>query len=399
MKDKATILAVDDTPESLALLVKILIPAGFDVRPADSGELALAAVAANTPDLILLDVRLKGMDGLEVCRRLKAGEATRHIPIILISAFADVKEWVEGLQLGAADYITKPFQTEELLTRIRTHLALTWANASLEQQAITLRRSIEELQSENVKRQRVEDELRRSLDRTDRSRRAMLSTMEDQKRAEEAVQASLREKEILLREIHHRVKNNMQVISSLLNMQAGHIKDENARRMLKEGQLRIRSMALVHEKLYQSRDLAKIDFAAYLRSLSAHLFQFFAVDADRIRLETDLEDVSLDIISAVPCGLVINELLTNALKYAFPGDRKGVVRVELHRGEDGTFELRVADDGAGFPEAVDFRRTDSLGLQIVNLLVGQLEGTIELDRTNGTAFTLFFRESEHKARA
>jgi PAS domain S-box-containing protein len=227
----------------------------------------------------------------------------------------------------------------------------------------------------------------------------MIGAMQDitgRIQSEKAVRASLREKEILLREIHHRVKNNMQVISSLFNLQAGHIKDETARRMFKEGQLRIRSMALVHEKLYQSGDLSKINFADYLRSLVEHLFQFFRVGAERIRLETDLEDVSLDVNSAVPCGLLVSELITNALKHAFPGDRKGVVRIGLHRGEAGTVELRVTDDGVGFPEAMDFRSTESLGLQIVTLLVGQLEGTIELDRENGTAFTVAFRKLGRK---
>jgi DNA-binding response OmpR family regulator len=187
---RATILAVDDTPESLALLVKILTPAGYQVRPADSGELALAAVTANPPDLILLDVRMKGVGGLEVCRRLKAGGETRHIPIILISAFADLEEWVEGLQMGAADYITKPFQAEELLSRVKTQLSLSRANVSLEQQGAALRQTNERLQSEIVERRRIEDELRQSLDRAERSRRALLSTLEDQKRVEEAVRTS-----------------------------------------------------------------------------------------------------------------------------------------------------------------------------------------------------------------
>jgi PAS domain S-box-containing protein len=226
----------------------------------------------------------------------------------------------------------------------------------------------------------------------------ILYDIAERKQAEEAVQASLREKEILLREIHHRVKNNMQIISSLFNLQSGHIQDENARRMLKEGQLRIRSMALVHEKLYQSRDLSNIDFADYLQSLSAHLFQFFRVKPDRIRLETDLKDAHLDINSAVPCGLLVTELITNALKHAFPADRKGVVKIGLLRREDGFVELRVADDGVGFPEGLDFRCAESFGLQIVSLLVGQIEGTIELARENGTAFTVVFREPERRAR-
>ena len=225
-----------------------------------------------------------------------------------------------------------------------------------------------------------------------------VSDITERKRGEEAVQVSLREKETLLREIHHRVKNNMQVISSLFNLQAGHIKDEAARTMLKEGQLRVRSMALIHEKLYQARDLSKIEFASYLQSLSANLFQFFRVDPGRVRVETDLEQVHLDINTAVPCGLLVNELISNALKHAFPGGRKGTVRVRLRREKDGSMKLRVADDGVGFPEALDFRRSESFGLQIVDLLVGQLEATIELDRKNGTAFTIAFRELDYKAR-
>jgi PAS domain S-box-containing protein len=176
MNELATILAVDDTPESLALLVSLLTVAGYQVRPAKSGELALAAVAAKAPDLILLEIRMKGVDGLEVCRRLKAREETRQIPIILISAFVEVKERVEGLQLGAADYITKPFQPEELLTRVRTHLSLRQAN--------------EQLRAAATERQRAEAELRQGLDRAERSRRALLSTLEDQKRTEETLLAS-----------------------------------------------------------------------------------------------------------------------------------------------------------------------------------------------------------------
>ena len=218
----------------------------------------------------------------------------------------------------------------------------------------------------------------------------------EQKRAEEAVQAALREKEVLLREIHHRVKNNMQVISSLFNLQAGHIKDEEARRILKEGQTRIRSMGLIHEKLYQSRDLSKIDFSAYIRSLSVHLFHAYRIDANQVRLETELEDVHLDINAAVPCGLLVNELISNALKHAFPEGRKGVVKIGLRRREDGAVELRVADDGVGFPEKLDFRRTESLGLQIVNLLIGQLDGSIELERKRGTAIVIAFQETGSK---
>jgi two-component sensor histidine kinase len=218
------------------------------------------------------------------------------------------------------------------------------------------------------------------------------------KRAEEAIQASLREKEALLREVHHRVKNNMQVISSLFNLQSGHTLNQECREILKKGQTRIRAMSLVHEKLYQSRDLSKIDLAGYIQSLAVHLFHVYVVNPDQVRLETDFGDVSLDINSAVPCGLILNELISNALKHAFPEGRQGLIRIELSRGPDDQIVLRVADDGIGFPKDSDFRLAESFGLQIVNLLVGQLDATLTLDRDQGTVITVTFRELKYAPR-
>lgn len=225
-----------------------------------------------------------------------------------------------------------------------------------------------------------------------------LGVMVENKLAQKAIQASLREKEALLREIHHRVKNNLQVISSLMSLQADRISDDEARKMLKESQTRIRSMAFIHEKLYQSRDLSKVDFASYIRSLAASLFQSYMLDPGQVRLETDLEDVGIDINSAGPCGLLVNELISNALRHAFPAGRKGTVRIGLRRETDGTIMLRVADDGIGLPETLDIRKADSFGLQILGLLVEQLDAKIDLDRTNGTTFTISFRELDYKAR-
>jgi PAS domain S-box-containing protein len=155
-----TILAVDDTSEALALLAAILESNGYKVRPSDSGELALLAIEENRPDLILLDLRMKGLSGLDVCRRLKGSQNTKDIPIILISAFADTAEWVEGLKIGAADYITKPFQSAELLLRVETQLALSNARASIADQAASLLASKQELRSEIVRRQDAEDSIR-----------------------------------------------------------------------------------------------------------------------------------------------------------------------------------------------------------------------------------------------
>jgi PAS domain S-box-containing protein len=220
----------------------------------------------------------------------------------------------------------------------------------------------------------------------------------ERKRAEEEIRVSLQEKEVLLREIHHRVKNNMQVISSLFNLQVGHTLNEGCRAILKEAQTRIRSMSLVHEKLYQAGQLSRIDFGGYINSLALHLVHVYGAKPGLVRLETEFEDVTLDITSAIPCGLLLNELISNALKHAFPENRSGVVRIALKRGTGGLIEVRVADDGIGFSEDLDFANAESFGLQIVNLLIRQLDATIELDRTNGTAFTVTFRESKYPSR-
>ena len=200
-------------------------------------------------------------------------------------------------------------------------------------------------------------------------------------------------KEILLKEIHHRVKNNLQVISSLLDLQARAARDEETRRLLSESQGRVRSMALIHERLYGSGSDA-VNFAEYARDLVNHLRHSWAGDSDRVTVAVDAEDTPLDMDLSVPCGLVINELLTNALKHAFPEGRAGSVAVSLRRRPDGSFELRVADDGVGLPPGVDPDNPRTLGLRIVNILCAQIRGVLEVERgteeSPGTAFSLVF---------
>jgi len=190
VSEGTVILAVDDSFESLSLLVELLTPAGYQVRAADSGELGLAAVAVGPPDLILLGLHMKGMGGIEVCRRLKSVEETRDIPIILLSASMDAKERVAGLQLGASDFITEPFQPEALLARVRTHLSLHRASASLARQTAVFRDANLKLQAEVAERQRAEKDLGLSLEEAERARRALLGALEDQERAAKALRAS-----------------------------------------------------------------------------------------------------------------------------------------------------------------------------------------------------------------
>jgi two-component system, sensor histidine kinase PdtaS len=222
----------------------------------------------------------------------------------------------------------------------------------------------------------------------------ILRDITERKREEEKIRASLREKEILLKEIHHRVKNNLQIISSLLNLQSAHIRDPRALEVFKEGQGRVRSMALIHEKLYQSADLARVDFSEYIRNLAAYLFRSYEVNAGAVTLNVEAEDVLLGVDTAIPCGLIINELVSNSLKHAFPGATRGAINITLRPGGGERLTLCVSDDGVGLPEGFDLLDTPSLGLQLVNTLARQLGGEVEVGDGAGARFSITFRKGE-----
>lgn len=203
---------------------------------------------------------------------------------------------------------------------------------------------------------------------------------------------SLKEKEILLREIHHRVKNNLQIISSLLNLQAGQITDEYARKQYAVSNERIRAMAMVHEKLYESKDLTGIDFGDYVSSLAHGLNISCNPDPSRIRLKiaVDREPVELKLDAAIPCALILNELVMNGFKHAFPGDLAGEISVRFIRGKESN-QLIVADNGIGLPENFDIESSSSLGLQLVTVLSEQVEAKLQIVNEGGAKFVLSCR--------
>jgi PAS domain S-box-containing protein len=220
----------------------------------------------------------------------------------------------------------------------------------------------------------------------------------------EHLKAEEMEKNLLMaKEIHHRIKNNLQVISSLLFLQSEYVRDAKTREMFKESQNRVRSMALLHQKLYQSKNLAGIESSEYIKDLTRNLLSSYGVSDSDIRLSVVAEGIILGMDTAVPCGLIINELVSNSLKHAFPPHRSGEIRVQLSRSErpadadpqeEGAwYRLVVADNGIGFPKGLNFRQTDSLGLKIVCTLTDQLSGRIELQRNGGSIFTILFQES------
>jgi len=226
-----------------------------------------------------------------------------------------------------------------------------------------------------------------------------LGQITERKLAEKEIRRSLREKETLLAEIHHRVKNNMQIISSLLSLQSRYIEDEKALSLINNCENRIKSMSLVHEKLYLSKDLSEIDFHDYMKDLSARLFQVHRVDSRVVRFSSHITDGLFNIETAIPLGLIINELISNALKHAFPEGGKGNIAVKLTKNtKPEEYTLTVTDDGIGFPEGMDHQSTETFGLQLVEMLAEQLHGTMELDRNKGTSFKIIFKEQEYRKR-
>jgi PAS domain S-box-containing protein len=216
----------------------------------------------------------------------------------------------------------------------------------------------------------------------------------ERRAADAKIRASLQEKEVLLQEIHHRVKNNLQVVSSLLSLQSRGVLDLDTRQKFKESQNRVQSMALIHEQLYRSPNLSQINYPQYIRQLSAHLFRSYRVSASRIDLHLDVDDLRLSVDVAVPCGLIVNELVSNSLKYGFPNGRGGFIRIEFKRQPDGQVALCVADNGTGLPEAVGFWNTETLGLRLVGTLVRQLSGSVDINRTDGTEIRITFSPGE-----
>ena len=208
---------------------------------------------------------------------------------------------------------------------------------------------------------------------------------------EEKVHQSLKEKEVLLKEVHHRVKNNMQVISSILNLQSSYVTDSYALNLLKESQNRIKTMAYIHESLYQNKTFTSINFSEYITTLTNNILQSYAASTQSVRLELDIQKIILNLDTSIPAGLIINELVTNSIKHAFNELNEGIIYINLHT-KDNVLFLEVSDNGKGFPKDIDFKNTNSLGLQLVNTLVEQLNGKLELsgNKDGGTSFYINF---------
>ena len=287
-------------------------------------------------DIILLDLNLPDSHGIITFQTMKKNAP--DLPIIILTGLNDEDLAINIVSEGAQDYLVKG----------------------------------------QIDKQHLSKSIKYSIER---------------KNIENQLQITIKDKELLLRELHHRVKNNLMIISSLLNLQSTYIKDEESKKIFKESQNRARSMALIHERLYQSTDLKRIDFGDYIRTLANDLYHTYVMDTNLIKLNVDVEDIKLDINTSIPLGLILNELVTNSLKHAFPKGSSGKIDIILHL-QDKKYLLEVKDNGIGFTKDIDYKNTDSLGLRLVISLTDQIEGEIEFNNKLGTSFKIIFEEEK-----
>lgn len=240
-------------------------------------------------------------------------------------------------------------------------------------------------QNRRVKRKTTE--LRRELFERQMAEKELLAS-------DQQLRQSLAEKESLLKEIHHRVKNNLQIVSSLLYLQENYMQDARGAEILRESQNRVKSMALIHEQLYSTADLAKIDFGRYIQGLTANLFDAYGIDPAHIRLDVQADDIALGVDTAVPCGLIINELVSNALKHAFLPDSGGTINIVIRTVNTDRMEIVVADDGIGLVEPFAAAEQQSLGLRLIDTLITQLGGSLTINTENGTRFSITLTPAE-----
>jgi two-component sensor histidine kinase len=240
-------------------------------------------------------------------------------------------------------------------------------------------------QNQRVKRKTTE--LRRELFERQMAEKELLAS-------DQQLRQSLAEKESLLKEIHHRVKNNLQIVSSLLYLQENYMQDARGAEILRESQNRVKSMALIHEQLYSTADLAKIDFGRYVQGLTANLFDAYGIDPAHIRLDVRADDIALGVDTAVPCGLIINELVSNALKHAFLPDSGGTINIVIRTVNTDRMEIVVADDGIGLVEPFAAAEQQSLGLRLIDTLITQLGGSLTINTENGTRFSITLTPAE-----
>jgi len=342
-----SVLFVDDNETIRQLYRRILEKHVNNLYIAKNGHHGLELYQKHKPDLVITDMVMPVMNGLEMVKEIK--KIAPDAKFVVMSAYSEKDSFVESIHLGIVGYLMKPVEAKKLLSLIDEFAGITL--------------------------------MKWELERKEKKRRE----------AEEFLKKSLAEKEILLREVHHRVKNNMQIISSILRMQSRNIDDPKLKDVLQESQNRIHSMALIHENLYNNKSLANINFASYIKSLTNNIARTYISHQANVIFDYQIDEAYLPMDIAIPCGLIINELISNSFKYAFRDKSKGIISIHFQNIKDDEYKLTVSDNGVGIPAGLDITKTKSLGMKILHKLVQQIEGDLKSDFSNGTKFTIIFK--------
>ncbi|MBN2412714.1 response regulator [candidate division KSB1 bacterium] len=346
---KIHVLVAEDDFLVCEEIIRELKKSGYEhIDLATNGKKAVELTALLQPDVVLMDIQMPKMDGLKAAQKIQKNCPT---PVVILTAHESLDLIEKASYMGVGAYITKPPKKIEIERAVII--------------AIARHKDMMELK-------RLNDKLKKELT--------------NRKKAEDKLKNLVREKEVLLKEIHHRVKNNFMIISSLLNLQSNQTNNTKIKDILQESYHRVNSMALIHERLYQAPDLAKIDFRKYIENLIKDLFHTYRMNSEKIQLKMNIENISLDINKAIPCGLIVNELVSNSLKHGFPVSHKKNGQIEVSMRTLGkNIELIVKDNGIGFPAGFDYKESNSLGLRLVTILAeGQLTGKLNVENKEGT---------------
>lgn len=344
-----SVLFVDDNETIRQLYRRILEKHVNYLYIAENGSHGLELYRKHKPDLVITDMVMPVMNGLEMVKEIK--KIAPDAKFVVMSAYSEKDSFIESIHLGVDGYLMKPVEAKKLLSLIDEFAGITLMKW--------------ELEAKEKKRQEAEEYLKKSL----------------------------AEKDVLLREVHHRVKNNMQIISSILSMQSRSIDEPRLKEVLQESQNRIHSMALIHENLYNNKSLANIMFSTYIKSLTGNIARTYSNIQTSVQFDYQIDIAYLPMDIAIPCGLIINELISNSFKYAFVNMSVGIISIHFKSLKDDEYELTVSDNGVGIPSEVNIFKTKSLGMKILHKLVQQIDGELKSDFTNGTKFIINFKST------
>jgi two-component sensor histidine kinase len=360
---KTRILLIEDDRVDQAAFKRLVKKEGLPYDYVISGSVSETKkiLGSEKFDAVIMDYLLGDGTAFDIF------DSVIDVPVIIVTGFGDEETAVRAMKAGAYDYLIKDPDRNYLKV-----LPLTVENA--------------------LKNKKNEDLLKEHAAELLTKNEQLQREIAVRKLMEERLKASLKEKEVLLKEIHHRVKNNMQVIYGLFEIQSDYIRDTECLDIFKSCRNQILSMALVHKILYKSKNLAQIDFHDYVNNLAEMLFQSYGFSTDRVKLKVDIDDVTFGVNTCIRCGLIINELVSNSLKHAFPDGKEGEIKIGLHSTGENGMELTISDNGIGIAEGLDLKKSETICLKMVDIFVeDMLRGSIELNRETGTEYIIKFK--------